>query len=66
MIITEIKRKGSSELYHIYVDNEYFALIAYDYIYKYKLKEGLELEKEQLLKIQEESDNFVCSNFALK
>ena len=27
MIITDIKRKGKSETYHVYADDSYFALI---------------------------------------
>jgi len=66
MIITEIKRKGNSETYHVYADNEYFGLIEYDFIYKYNLKEGLELDKDYLLKIKLESDNYNCGVYALK
>lgn len=65
MEITEIKKKGNSETYHIYVDNKYYALIAYDYIYKYKLKVGTNIAEEQLKSIKKESDNFVCFNMAL-
>lgn len=66
MIITQIKRKGRSESYHVYVDDEYFGIIEYDFIYRYKLKEGTEIDKDKLLKIQIESDNFICSSYALK
>lgn len=65
MIITEIKRKGKSELYHVYLDGEYFGLLQAEYIYKNKLKTGTEIEKEQIEKVKEESDRLTCSSMAL-
>lgn len=65
MIITEIKKKGTSENYHVYVDDKYYCLMAYDYIYKYKLKQGMEISEEKLRQIKKESDDLICSSIAL-
>jgi len=63
--ITEIKRKGKSELYYVYLDNEFYGLLQAEYIYKHKLKTGLEIERDELDKIKEQSDKLSCANHAL-
>ena len=65
MIITNIKRKGKSETYHVYADDSYFALLEAEYIYKYKLKIGTEIDEQKLLQIKMESDKLLCSSTAL-
>ncbi len=65
MIITDIKRKGKSETYHVYVDDSYFALIEAEYIYKYKIKIGTEIDEQKLLQIKRKSDKLLCSSVAL-
>ena len=65
MIISEIKRKGKSELYYIYVDGEFFGLFQAEFIYKHKLKSGQEVDAENLYKIKEQSDRLTCANQAL-
>lgn len=65
MRITEIKRKGKSEEYYVYVDEEFYGLMQAEYIVKYKLKSGLEIDREELDKIKLESDRLTCSTKAL-
>lgn len=65
MVITDIKRKGKSETYHVYADDSYFALLEAEYIYKYKLKIGTEIDEQKLLQIKKESDKLICSSVAL-
>lgn len=65
MIITEIKRKGKSELYYVYADNQFFALLQAEFLVKHKLKTGTEICLNNLLQIKEESDNLTCSVYAL-
>lgn len=65
MQITEIKRKGKSEQYYVYTDNEFYGLLQAEYIYKSKLKTGQEIKKEELDKIKEQSDKLSCTNHAL-
>lgn len=65
MTITEIKRKGKSELYYVYADGMFFSLIEAEFIVKNKLKIGTEISKKNLDLIKEQSDNLVCANVAL-
>ena len=65
MIITEIKRKGKSELYYVYADGEFFSLLQAEFIVKNKLKTGTQIAREKLMQIKEESDNLTCSAYAL-
>ena len=65
MTITEIKRKGKSELYYVYADNQFFSLIEAEFIVKNKLKVGTEISKQNLEQIKEQSDNLVCVSVAL-
>lgn len=65
MEITEIKRKGKSELYYIYADGELCGLFQAEIIYKNKLKTGVEIDLEDLNKIKLESDKLTCFSMAL-
>ncbi len=65
MIITNIKRKGKSETYYVYVDDEYYALIEAEFIYKNHLKIGTQIEEQKLKQIKTESDKLLCSGVAL-
>ena len=65
MTITEIKRKGKSELYYVYADNQFFSLIEAEFIVKNKLKVGTEISQKNLEQIKEQSDNLACVNVAL-
>ncbi len=65
MTITEIKRKGKSELYYVYVDEELFGFLQAEFIYKYKLKSGLEIGRKELEEIKNQSDKLTCVNQAL-
>lgn len=65
MIITEIKRKGKSELYYVYADDELYGLLQAEFIYKHKLKTGQEIQKQELDKIKLQSDKLTCSSKAL-
>ena len=65
MVITDIKRKGKSETYHVWVNDEYFALLEAEIIYKNKLKIGTEIEESKLNLIKKESDKLLCASTAL-
>ena len=65
MTITEIKRKGKSELYYVYADEELFGLLQAEFIYKNKLKSGLEIGRKELERIKNQSDKLTCVNQAL-
>ena len=65
MTISEIKRKGKSELYYVYVDNAFFGLLQAEFIYKHKIKVGLCIEEKLLFEIKEQSDKLTCFNQAL-
>lgn len=65
MTITEIKRKGKSELYYVYADEELIGLLQAEFIYKHKLKSGLEIDRKELEEIKKLSDKLTCVNQAL-
>ena len=65
MIITEIKRKGKSELYYIYTDDELYGFLQAEFIVKHKLKTGLEIDRQELDKIKVQSDRLSCAAKAL-
>lgn len=65
MEITEIKRKGKSELYYIFADFEPCGLFQAEIIYKHKLKTGIKLCRDELDKIKLESDKLTCFSMAL-
>ena len=60
MIITSLVRRGKSELYKTYLDDEYVCLLEAEVIVKNKLKTGSNIEQDEFLKIREESENLTC------
>ena len=65
MEISEIRRKGKSELYYVYVNGELFGLIQAEMIYKNKLKTGTNIDVSDLERIKQESDQLTCFSMAL-
>jgi len=63
--VTEIKRRGKSEAYYLYIDGELFDTVMLEIIYKHKIKQGMQITKEQLDIIKEENDKLTCFNKAL-
>ena len=60
MIITSLIRKGKSELYKTYLNEEYVCLLEAETIVKHKLKTGQEIDQDEFARIREESENLTC------
>ena len=65
MIVTDIKRKGKSEIYNVFVDGEFFSLIEGEIIVKNHIKIGAKYTKEELTSFKSNSDEIVCYEMAL-
>ena len=65
MEITELTRKGKSELYKTYVDGNYCCLLQAEIIVKNKIKVGSSFSQDDFLKIREESDELTCKTLGL-
>ena len=66
MQITDIVRKGKSEVYKVYIDGKIYSLFEAEIIVKHKLKTGLEIDYENLSELKKESDLILCRQLALK
>lgn len=65
MEITELLRRGKSELYKTYVDGNYCCLLQAEVIVKNKIKVGATFNQDEFLKIREESDELTCKTLGL-
>ena len=64
-MITDIVQRGKSELYKIYIDDEFCCMLEAEIIVKNKIKKGLQLSKNELLNLKKQSDFLTCKNQAL-
>ncbi len=65
MIITDIVRRGESELYKVYIDDELIYLLQAEIIVKNKLKKGQEIDKQTFDEIFNQSQMLTCKNQAI-
>lgn len=65
MQITELVRRGKSELYKTFVDGEYVCLLEAETIVKNKLKTGQEIDENKFNEIRQESEKLTCKNVAI-
>lgn len=65
MIITDLARRGESELYKVYVDDEFVCLMQAETIVKNKLKKGQEIDKQTFDEIFNQSQILTCKNQAI-
>lgn len=66
MILTSLIKRGKSELYKTYLDDEYVCLLEAEVIVKHKLKTGSNIEQDEFLQIRQESENLTCRKQALE
>ena len=64
-MITDIVQRGKSELYKIYIDDVFCCLLEAEIIVKNKIKKGLDISENELLKLKEQSDYLTCKSQAL-
>ena len=64
IILLEKQKKGKR--YNLFVDGEFYSGISPEYIVKYNLKSGQEVEGKKLEKIVNESESYFGFNVALK
>lgn len=65
MKITEIKRKGKSEVYKLFVDGSFYSLFLAEIIVKHHIKINDEINSEVLQEYKKESDMLLCKTMAL-
>lgn len=65
MQITNLVRRGKSELYKTFVDDEYICLLEAETIVKNKIKVGTNLSQNEFDEIRAESENLTCKNMAI-
>lgn len=65
MQITNLVRRGKSELYKTFVDDEYVCLLEAETIVKNKIKVGTNLSQNEFDEIRAESENLTCKNMAI-
>ena len=65
MQITNLVRRGKSELYKTFVEDEYVCLLEAETIVKNKLKIGTSLSQTKFDEIRVESENLTCKNMAI-
>ncbi len=65
MQITNLVRRGKSELYKTFVDDEYVCLLEAETIVKNKIKVGTNLSQNEFDEIRAESENLACKNMAI-
>lgn len=65
MVITDIVRRGKSELYKIYINNEYICLLEAEIIVKNKIKVGSIFKEEEFSDLRLKSEKLTCKNVAL-
>ena len=65
MQVTNLVRRGKSELYKIFLDGEYICLLEAEVIVKHKIQTGLKISSQQFEQIRKESENLTCKNMAI-
>lgn len=65
MLITDLKRKGNSETYYVYIDGNFYCSMQLEVLYKYHIKVGTEIDEDKFNEAKIESDKLVCSTEAL-
>ena len=65
MEITDLIRRGKSELYKTFVDGEYVCLLEEETLYKHKIKIGTKLSEHEFEQLRKESENLTCKNVAI-
>ena len=66
MKITKMERKGKSEVYKIFVDDNFFCLLTAEAIVKNKLKTGQDVDESYLYEIKKQSNKLLSRELALK
>lgn len=64
-MITDIKRKGKSEVYNVFVDGEFYGLFEGEILYRYKIKIGTDFDANQLKQYKLESDEILCFSMVI-
>lgn len=65
MIITKIKRIGSTNRFHIYIDEQWAGIFLDEILAMYHFKTGMEIDEEQFKVIKEENDEKVAFDMAV-
>ncbi|MBO7527078.1 MAG: RecX family transcriptional regulator [Clostridia bacterium] len=65
MKITDIKRKGKSEVYKVFADGEFFSLMQAEVLVKKNIKLGQDIDGDSLKEYKKESDMLLCKTMAL-
>lgn len=65
MIITDMQRRGKSELYKIFIDEEYVCLFEAEIIVKNHLRIGTEISEAKFDEMRAQSENITCFSMAL-
>lgn len=65
MIITELKRKGKSETYYVYINGDFYCSMQLEVLYKYHIKVGTKIDEDIFNEAKIENDKLVCSTEAL-
>ena len=66
MKITEMTRRGKSEVYKLYVNDDFYCLLTAEVIVKNKIKTGQDIDEEALSQIKKQSDVLLSREMALK
>ena len=66
MKITEMTRRGKSEVYKLFVDDDFYCLLTAEVIVKNKIKIGQYIDEEELSQIKKQSDVLLSREMALK
>lgn len=66
MKITDMTRRGKSEVYKIFVDDDFYCLLTAEVIVKNKLKIGQDIDETKFSQIKKQSDALLSREMALK
>ena len=66
MKITDMTRRGKSEVYKIFVDDDFYCLLTAEVIVKNKLKIGQDIDETEFSQIKKQSDALLSREMALK
>ena len=65
MKISEMVRRGKSEVYKIFVDEKFYCLLTAEVIIKNKLKTGQDIDEQTFLEMKKQSDKLLSRDIAL-
>lgn len=65
MQITDLIRRGKSELYKTYIDDEYVCLLEAETLVKHSIKTGTFISEQEFNIIRKESESLTCKNVAI-